>query len=166
MKTYQDLEAVKGNETELKNFILSAITEYINSDDYKIATESELYYKNRNPEIEATEKIVYDLNGLAHKDEFSPNSKIKQNYYFILINQAVMYTLGNGIAFDNEATKEKLGGDALDSVTRKILTDAMISKVGWVYFYYCFSNFFIIMRKCRYTSLILTLIWILFFYFI
>lgn len=135
MKTYQDLEAVKDNETELKNFILSAIQEYINSDDYKIATESELYYKNRNPEIEANEKIVYDLNGLAHKDEFSPNSKIKQNYYFILINQAVMYTLGNGIAFDNEATKEKLGGDALDSVTRKILTDAMISKVGWGFYH-------------------------------
>lgn len=134
LKTYQDLLACGDDEEKRKRFIDTAIADFLNSDEYKIAEESELYYKNRNPDIENNEKFVYDLNGIAHIDNFSPNSKIKQNYYFMLINQAVMYTLGNGVAFDNEKVKEKLGVD-FDNVLRKILTDAMVSKTGWGFYH-------------------------------
>lgn len=132
--TYQDLLACGDDEEKRKSFIETAISNFVNSDEYKIAVESDLYYRNLNPDIEGSEKFVYDLNGVAHLDNFSPNAKIKQNYYFILINQAVMYTLGNGVAFDNEAVKAKLGVD-FDNVLRKILTDAIVSKCGWGFYH-------------------------------
>lgn len=134
MYTYQDLEKVKDDEKSLKQFIIAAIDEFKSSDDYKMAVTAEEYYKNHNPDIMAYEKWVYDLNGMAHQDMISPNHKIPTNYFFMLVSQAVAYTLANGVSFDNESVKDKLGKN-FDGVLKKILTDAIISKRSWGFYH-------------------------------
>lgn len=134
MYTYQDLEKCDTDEEKRKAFILAAIDDFKNSDDYKTAVIAEEYYKNHNPDIMAYEKWVYDLNGMAHQDKISPNHKIPTNYFFMLISQAVAYILANGVAFDDESAKDKLGKN-FDGVLKKILTDAMISKRSWGFYH-------------------------------
>lgn len=134
MKTYQDFLAVRENDDKLKAFIAETIDDFKASDDYKTAVIAEEYYKNHNPDIMEYERFVYDLNGIAHKDMISPNHKIPQNYFFLLISQAVSYVLANGVSFANPDIKRKLGAN-FDGTLRKILTDAMVSKRSWGFYH-------------------------------
>lgn len=134
MKTYQDFLACEGDEKKIKAFILEAITEFKDSDDYKMADTAEKYYKNLNPDIMNYEKWVYDANGLAHRDTISPNHKIPQNYFFMLVSQTVSYCLANGVAFEDKKIKDKLGAN-FDGTLKKILTDAIISKRSWGFYH-------------------------------
>lgn len=77
---------------------------------------------------------MYDLNGIAHQDKITPNHKIPQNYFFVLISQAVAYTLANGVSFSDPDVKKQLGKN-FDGVLRKILTDAMVSKRSWGFYH-------------------------------
>lgn len=97
------------NEKERMDFVLEAIREHQSSKNYKIAEDAELYYKHQNPTIMRFQKFVYDRFGKAVPDIWSPNNKIASNWYFYFTVQAVQYLLGNGITFDDEATKKKLG---------------------------------------------------------
>lgn len=134
LRTYQDLERCDGNEDKIKAFILSCISEFTESEEYKTADTAEKYYKNMNPDILAYEKIIYDAAGIAHTDVISPNHKIPQNYYFMLVSQTVSYCLANGVSFEDESIKKKLGKN-FDGTLMKILTDAINSKRSWGFYH-------------------------------
>lgn len=123
MKTYQDLIALGEDEKQRADFILQAINEHKSSDLYKTATLAEQYYKHLNPTIMAAMKIVYNALGQAKPDYWSPNHKIPSNYYFYFITQGVQFLLGNGVSFNDEQTKERLGKD-FDSVVQQAATNA------------------------------------------
>ena len=133
MYTYSDFEEYAASEEGLIEFIGLAISEHQTSKEYKIAQKAKAYYKHQNPDIEAVEKMVYDLYGMAHKDLFSPNHKLANAYYPKIINQGVSHLLGNGISFKNPEAKSQLGAN-LDGVCKKILTDAKNSGVSYGYF--------------------------------
>lgn len=133
MYTYSDFEEYSKSETTLLEFIELVITEHQTSKEYKIAQKAKAYYKHQNPDIEAVEKIIYDMLGQAHKDLFSPNHKLANAYYPKIINQGVSHLLGNGINFKNPDVKKQLGAN-LDGVCKKILTDAKNSGVSYGYF--------------------------------
>lgn len=123
-----------GDDEELrKDFVLRAINEHRNSPEYKAAIRSEKYYKHQNPDIEAIQKIIYDMQGKAHTDTFSPNHKLANNYYFVILAQSVSYLLANGVAFKDENVKRKLGAN-FDGVLRKIFEDAKNSGVGYGFY--------------------------------
>lgn len=105
MLTFQDFLAAKSRE----DFLLQAIAEHENSEKYKIGQLAAEFYAGNDPILEKVKKIIYDLNGMAHKDYFSADSKLKTSYYQIFAMQTVSYSFGNGVAFDNEEIKKKLG---------------------------------------------------------
>lgn len=105
MLTFQDFLAAENRE----DFLLQAIAEHENSKKYKIGQLAAEFYAGNDPILEKVKKIIYDLNGMAHKDYFSADSKLKTSYYQIFAMQTVSYSFGNGVAFDNEEIKKKLG---------------------------------------------------------
>lgn len=130
MKTYQDLIALNGNESERRRFILAAIAEHKGSDEYKTAYDAELYYKHQNPTIMNFQKFVYNQFGQKVPDIWSPNNKIASNWYNHFTTQSVQYLLGNGVTFANDETKDKLGKD----FDKRIQDAATAAKNGAVSF--------------------------------
>lgn len=133
MKTYQDLLAVGENEKERMDFVLQVINQHKSSDLYRIAAAAELYYRQMNPTIMKAQKIVYDLMGRAHVDLWSANNKIPSRFFFYFITQGVQFLLGNGVSFNEESTKDKLG-KSFDKIVQDAATDAMIGGVSFGYF--------------------------------
>lgn len=109
VKTYQDLQACGNDKKRRMEFILTAINEHKSSDLYKTAVDAMLYYKGENPTITRYEKIIYDLEGKAHVDMYTANHKIASSFFTIAVDQENSYLLGNGVTFQNDTTKDKLG---------------------------------------------------------
>jgi SPP1 family phage portal protein len=107
--TYQDLIAVGKDEKARIGFIRRAINEHKGSEAYKMAVDAELYFKGENPTINRYEKIIYDMQGRAHRDMYTANHKIASSFFGLDVRQEVSYLLGNGVTFQNDATKDKLG---------------------------------------------------------
>lgn len=133
MKTYNDILNVGENEKDRMDFVLQVIKEHKSSDLYRIAADAELYYRQMNPTIMKAQKIVYDLMGRAHVDLWSANNKIPSRFFFYFITQGVQFLLGNGVSFNEESTKDKLG-KSFDKVVQDAATDAMIGGVSFGYF--------------------------------
>lgn len=125
MLTYNDLLACKDDEVKRIEFIEQAMSDFQNSEEYRTAKKSIAYDNRENPDIAAVEKIIYDMQGLAHKDYVSPNHKIRNGYYPLIIGESVSHLLANGVTFSNPANKEKLG-KSFDDVLKKIYRDALV----------------------------------------
>ena len=116
MRTYEDLlDLEEGNETAKIQFILSSIFEYKSSDQYRDAVIAYDYFRRRNVTISEYQKLLYTMTGEAVPDNFSANYKFCNAFFQIFVEQENSYLLGNGITFNDEATKEKLGGDRFDN---------------------------------------------------
>lgn len=123
MKTFQDLEKVIDNEKELKLFLITAMNEYVASDEYKLAQIAEDYDKQQNTTIMGYQKWLYTVSGNRIPDVYSANHKLASNYYNRFNVQENQYLLGNGVTFNDENTKSKLG-------TKKYAFDTMLQKLG------------------------------------
>ena len=134
MLTKNDLLKCGEDENKRIAFIEQAINDFKKSDEYKTAEIAMQYYLKENPDIEAVEKIIYDMKGVAHKDMISPNAKLRCCYFPNILNEACAHLLTNGIGFENPDNKELLGDD-IDDVLKEINLDAMICRVS--YGYYC-----------------------------
>ena len=97
------------DEKARMDFIQQAINEHKGSEAYKMAVDAELYFKGENPTINRYEKIIYDMQGHAHRDMYTANHKIASSFFGLDVRQEVSYLLGNGVTFQNDATKDKLG---------------------------------------------------------
>lgn len=109
MLTYQDLLEAGGEEKARMAFILRAIDAHKGSETYKKAVDAELYFKGENPTINRYEKIIYDLQGRAHRDMYTANHKIASSFFGFNVRQEVSYLLGNGVTFQHRETKDRLG---------------------------------------------------------
>lgn len=132
MLTYGDL-LEKQSDTDRIEFIQQAIREHINTNEYRIAAKAMAYYQGENPDIASFEKYVYDLKGVAHRDLISANSKIRNGYYPLIIDEAVSHLLANGVGFEHEKYKEKLGTD-FDDRMKEIYREALICGVSYGFF--------------------------------
>lgn len=123
MKTYQDLLEVVNNEEKLKQFLMNVITDHKKSDDYLWAQIGEAYDKQENTTIMQYRKLLYTVSGNVVPDNFSANHKLPSNYYNRFNVQENQYLLGNGVSFENDITKDKLG-------TKKRSFDTQLQKLG------------------------------------
>ena len=123
MKTYQDLLEVVDNENLLKEFIISAINAHKGSGQYKWAKTGEEYDKQQNTTIMRYRKLLYTMSGQAIPDNFNANHKLPSNFYNRFNVQENQYLLGNGVNFEKEETKDRLG-------TKKKAFDTMMQKLG------------------------------------
>ena len=130
MITYQELQAVIGNEENLKNFIVSVVNSHTASDEYKVAAAAEAYYAKRNITIEKFQKFLYNANGNAYPDLFSANYKLKTLFFRRFVIQQVQYVLSNGVQFENDDTIGKLG-ENFEYVIQELAKKAMVDGVSF-----------------------------------
>lgn len=130
MVTYQDLLAVGEDEKARMDFIRLAINDHMGSDAYKLAVDAEKYYEGENPTINNYEKILYDLQGKAHADMYTANHKIASKFFGLVVDQECSYLLGNGVTFEQENTKDRLG-DNFDQDMMEAGTNALVGGVSF-----------------------------------
>lgn len=108
MLTYQDmLTAVE--KGKLLTFLRDSITQHRNSDNYKTAVAADEYDHQRNTTIRETIRRIYSLTGKPMEDFTASNNRIASNFFRRLNVQRCTYSLGNGVTFDEDGVKEKLG---------------------------------------------------------
>lgn len=123
------LAAGKSEQSRIA-FIRAAIMEHRGSPAYRTAADAELYYSGLNPTINRYEKVLYDLQGKAHKDMWTANHKIASQFFGFAVDQTVSYLLGNGVTFGDESTGKKLCAD----FDQEIMDAARSAKIAGVSF--------------------------------
>lgn len=117
MYTYEDLLQITETENEaaLIDFVKSVISSHKSSKLYKEALIARDYYKRQNTTIIQYQKVLYTISGEAVPDNFSANYKFCNAFFHIFVTQEVNYLLGNGVTFEQDGTKDRLGGDMFDN---------------------------------------------------
>lgn len=108
---YQDLLAVGDNEAQRIAFVHRAILDHKASEEYRTAVIANDYARQQNTTIINYQKMLYTLSGQQVPDNFSANYKLCSNFFYRFLTQLNQYLLGNGVTFNEEDTKEKLGED-------------------------------------------------------
>lgn len=130
MRTYNDLVEITSEE-EKQQFILRAINEHKTTDMYKIALDAEDYMRTQNTTIMNYRKILYTMSGQAVPDNFSANYKCASSFFKRFVTQENQYLLGNGVTFNDESTKDKLGGEEFDSVLQEVGRNALVQGLAF-----------------------------------
>lgn len=131
MKTYQDfLEVAEKSDRERMEFVLSAINNHKDSDLYKQAIIAKEYDAHRNVTIANFQKLLYTLNGKVIPDNYSPNYKLRSNFFANFITQETQYLLGNGVTLKKEENKTKLGA-GFDTRLQDAAHDALVGGVSY-----------------------------------
>lgn len=134
MRTYEDLLDVVNDEQKRIAFIQNAIFEYKASDFYKNGTTAYEYFCRRNKTITEYQKLLYTMSGEAVPDNFSANYKFCNAFFQIFVMQENSYLLGNGVTFNEDSTKERLGGDRFDNVLFDLAEYALWGAVSYGFF--------------------------------
>lgn len=131
MKTYQDfLEVAEKSDRERMEFVRSAINNHKDSDLYKQAVIAKEYDAHRNVTIANFQKLLYTLNGKVIPDNYSPNYKLRSNFFANFITQETQYLLGNGVTLKKEENKAKLGA-GFDTRLQDAAHDALVGGVSY-----------------------------------
>lgn len=131
MKTYQDfLEVAEKSDRERMEFVLSAINDHKDSDLYKQAVIAKEYDAHRNVTIANFQKLLYTLNGKVIPDNYSPNYKLRSNFFANFVTQETQYLLGNGVTLKKEENKAKLGA-GFDTRLQDAAHDALVCGVSY-----------------------------------
>lgn len=131
MKTYQDfLEVAEKSDRERMDFVLSAINNHKDSDLYKQAVIAKEYDAHRNVTIATFQKLLYTLNGKVIPDNYSPNYKLRSNFFANFITQETQYLLGNGVTLKKDENKERLG-TGFDTRLQDVAHDALVGGVSY-----------------------------------
>lgn len=97
---------------------------------YKTAVDAALYYDGENPTITRYEKILYDMQGKAHKDMWTATHKLASRFFGFAVDQEVSYLLGNGVSWGDDTTAGKLCAD----FDQEVMEAARAAKIGGVSF--------------------------------
>lgn len=136
MLTYQDL--IKS--PSVISFLNRAINDYKSSDMYKIAVDAFNYAKTKNTTIMNYKKLLYTITGESVFDNYSANHKCASNFFNRFITQENQYLLGNGVTFEDEKTKEYLGGDEFDIRLQRAGIKSLIGGVSYGFLNYKKEN--------------------------
>lgn len=126
--TFQELEALKDNESTRKEFVQSAIRTHMGTKLYKFAEIAERYYAKKNVTISQFQKFLYNMRGETVPDIWSANYKLKTLFFRRFVIQQVQYVLSNGVTFDAPETKEALGKSfdfELQSAAKRAMVDGV-----------------------------------------
>lgn len=133
IKTYEDFLELT-NEEDIQDFVREAINDHKTSKIYQEAKIAYDYYRKRNVTITQYQKLLYTLSGQAVPDNFSANYKFINAFFPIFVKQEAHHLLGEGVTFNEDTTKDKLGGDRFDSVLIKAGLAALWGGVSFGFF--------------------------------
>ena len=134
MRTYEDLIKIGENEQDRMKFVRGAISEHKNSQLYKEADDAYQYFCRRNVTINKYQKLLYTIAGVAVPDNFSANYKFTNAFFPIFVKQENAHLLGNGVTFEEDNTKDALGGDEFDVVLMKAGEAALWGGVSYGFY--------------------------------
>lgn len=77
--------------------------------------------------------MLYTLTGRAVPDNYTANHKCKSGFFKRAIIQETAFQVGNGVSFQNDRTKEKLGHN-FDTVLYKAVKTALVQSVAFGFF--------------------------------
>lgn len=132
MYTYQDFE----KEGSVITGISNAITNFVNSDQYKMAKSADEYDHQRNETIINYVRTIFTLTGTPVEDFTASNNKLCSNFFHRLNTQRCTYLLGNGVSFSDHKRKE-IGEDGVEvtiDVTKESMGkwfDSDVKKIGY-----------------------------------
>ena len=129
MKTYQD--SLDRNPID---FITEAIKAYQQDDMYKWAIDGKNYVTQQNTTIMKYRKLIYDMAGKAVPDNYSANYKTATNFFNRFCTQLNQYLLKNGVTFQEDGTKEKLGDAKFDRALKKAGKKALSQGVAYGFY--------------------------------
>lgn len=136
MFTYEDLLDVPvDNEAKRATFILSVIDDYKSSEQYREAVIAYDYFRRRNVTISQYQKLLYTLSGEAKPDNYSANYKFFNAFFQIFVMQENSYLLGNGVTFNEDSTKDRLGGDRFDNKLMELGEYALWGGVSYGFYH-------------------------------
>lgn len=130
MYTYQDLLKVADNDDARIEFVRSCIDQHKTTDLYKTASVAQTYDNHQNKTIMDYQKLLYDMTGRAIPDYFSANYKMASRFFNRFVTQENQYLLGNGVTWNNEQTKDRLGKD-FDTKLQKLGRMALVGGVAF-----------------------------------
>ena len=130
MKTYEDLL----NASNKMEFTKQAIDDYKVSGLFSEACTGYNYFRRRNTTILAYRKLLYKMSGEAVPDNFSANYKFCNGFFPIFVKQENSYLLGNGVTFNDDSTKDALGGDMFDKELYSAGEYALWGGVAYMFF--------------------------------
>ena len=111
MKTYQDfLKIADKGEEERISFVRELINWHKSSKLYRDADIAYQYYKRHNVTIEQYQKLLYTMTGQAVPDNYSANWKMRHGFFHLFTTQEVQHLLGNGVTWQDGATRNRLRG--------------------------------------------------------
>ena len=135
MYVYQDLEKLGEDEKKRMDFVQSIVNQHKSSRLYKEAQDAEEYYAKRNPTILKFQKLLRNAMGQLVPDIWSANYKLTHGIFRKFVLQQTQYVLSNGVSFQKEETKKKLGKTfdfELQHLTKKAMVDG-VSFAFWNY---------------------------------
>ena len=145
MRTYQNLAAIRENESNVNAFVFDVIEEHKKSPAYKTAAIAEKYYAKKNVTIMAFQKMLYNMSGQAVPDMWSANYKLRTHFFRRFVIQQVQYVLSNGVIFQKKDTKKKLG-KTFDTRLQLAAKKAMVDHVSFLFWnldhveVFCFAD--------------------------
>lgn len=129
MYTFQDFQAAV-EKGRLLVFLRDAIQQHRDSDTYNLAVIADEYDAQRNRTITEAVRRIYSLAGTPVEDFTASNNCIASNFFRRLNTQRCTYSLGNGVTFDADSVKEKLG-DKFDADLYSLAYKALIHGVSF-----------------------------------
>ena len=130
MKTWEDLK----NASNKMDFTAEAINDYKTGRLYSEACIGYDYFRKRNTTILKYQKLLYTMSGEAVPDNFSANYKFCNGFFPIFVKQENSYLLGDGVTFNDDATKDALGGDMFDKELYNAGEYALWGGVSFMFF--------------------------------
>ena len=115
MITWQDYEAWGKND--IPSFIAQLIADHKKSELYLTAKDADEYDAQRNVTIVNYVRTIWSSSGTPIEDFTATNNKIVSNFFHRLNKQRTMYSLGNGITFDDDEDQKvkKALGEKFDT---------------------------------------------------
>ena len=136
MYTFQDLREIDPlDEQRRLDFIYMAIQQYRQSDQYETARLADEYDRQQNRTILQYQKFLRDELGRLVPDAYSPNYKLPSNFFNRFVVQENQYLLGNGVTWENDETKQRLGAD-FDFRLQQAGKAALVGGVSFGFFNY------------------------------
>lgn len=129
MYTYQDFLK---DSSDISGAVLKTINAWKGGEIYKTALLADEYDAQRNYTINNYVKTIYSIAGQPIEDFTASNNKIACNFFHRLNTQRNMYSLGNGISFNNPELKDKFG-TKFDNVIQNAGYYALIHGISFVF---------------------------------
>lgn len=102
------------------------------SDSYAYFNQGEAYYLARNTNILDRKKYIF-LEGLGVvENPFGANHKLPSGHFKKIVDQKVMYQLGNGVKFSQEQDLDQYFDDPFDEVMIDLGIEASKKSEAWI----------------------------------